>query len=132
MKLSFPLFAAAIHAEELTSGDITSHLDKLESYCNETYGLPAYATGKLTPEQFATKWTNRKSIDSLVVISTSIVKIFQYDTIISFQHRFFVIKIYNKSRRKLNKDAPNNAIDSKEFSTEDRKREKVVVHSTRK
>ena len=71
MKLSFPLFAAAIHAEELTSGDITPHLDKLESYCNETYGLPAYATGKLTPEQFATKWTNRKSIDSLVVIYKS-------------------------------------------------------------
>ena len=64
MKLSFPLLAAAYHAEELSSGNIKPYLDKLESYCNETYGLPAYATGILTPEQFATKWTNRKGIDS--------------------------------------------------------------------
>ena len=64
MKLSFPLLAAAYHAEEHSSVDIIPYLDKLESYCNETYGLPAYATGKLTPEQFATKWVNRKGIDS--------------------------------------------------------------------
>ena len=61
MKLNFALLAAVIHADDDTSsGDIGPILDQLQSYCTETYGLPAYDTGRLTQDQFARKWTNRK------------------------------------------------------------------------
>ena len=62
MKLNFSLLAVAIHAETDTSpGDIRPYLDQLQSYCEETYGLPAYVTGrKYGKTTFANKWKNRK------------------------------------------------------------------------
>ena len=62
MKLNLSLLAAVIHADhdDTSSGDIGPILDQLQSYCTETYGLPAYETGRLTKNQFARKWTNRK------------------------------------------------------------------------
>ena len=62
MKLSLSLLAAVIHADhdDTSSGDIGPFLDQLQSYCDQTYALPAYDTGRLTKDQFARKWTNRK------------------------------------------------------------------------
>ena len=134
MKLSFPLLAAAYHAEELSSVDIIPYLDQLESYCNKTYGLPAYATGKLTPERFATKWTNRKGIDSeKTVLSVSFLTIFQFNTRTVFYNHVSGIEIIMMiSCRKLYKDASSNAIDFKGFTTENRKKEKIVGPTIRK
>ena len=71
MKLNFSLLAAVIHAETDSSGvedglgDIRPYLDALQSYCEETYGLPAYRTGgKYTRTTFANKWKNRNNFET--------------------------------------------------------------------
>jgi len=58
MKSNFLLLFAAVAAQD-ANGDITPLLDALESYCKETYGLPAYATRGKTKQEFADLWMNR-------------------------------------------------------------------------
>ena len=66
MKLNFSLLAAVIQAEETesSSGNIRPYLDALQSYCEDTYGLPAYNTGKLSRTAFADKWKHRNDFET--------------------------------------------------------------------
>ena len=70
MKLNFSLLVAVIHAETDSSlaPDIRPYLDELQSYCEETYGLPAYRTGgNYTRTTFADKWKHRKILKLILI-----------------------------------------------------------------
>lgn len=72
MKLSLSLFAAVVSGDEAssTTGDISPFLDQLESYCIEAYGLPAYRTKpNESPTQWATRWTNRNSFSTSIILT---------------------------------------------------------------
>ena len=63
MKLGLPLLAVAVSAQEPPS--IDPILAELNSYCKETYGLPAYRTHRDdTRQQWKQKWENKEGFKS--------------------------------------------------------------------
>ena len=53
-----------IHAEtDSNGGDIRSYLNALQSYCEETYSLPADVKGENSRQPFADKWKHRNDFD---------------------------------------------------------------------
>ena len=61
MKLWLPLLPLAVIAEE--SGGIDNFLHELETYCEGTYGLPAYRTHRdETRQQFKQRWQHKQGL----------------------------------------------------------------------
>ena len=77
MKLGLPLLAVAVSANDPPS--IDTFLAELNSYCKDTYGLPAYRPHRdETKQQFKQRWQNKKGFESVNANFLGKILLFQF------------------------------------------------------